>query len=161
MTQHYYGDLSNLNAPYDVIPLQGYGLGADDPKFPWKKKSSDTLALQQDINEGLTSHGLCPIVEDGFLGPATCGAANYFVQQGVFPADVIPSTCGGYTAQWIAPKSKPCGSTKPAATAPTTTTPAATEASVVGGDGVPTWVWGLGLGAAAIALAMYLKKKKR
>lgn len=152
---HFYGDLSNLNAPYDAVPLQG--LGADDPKYPWKKNSKDTLYLQQDINEGLASHGLCPIVEDGYLGPATCGALGYFVDKGVFPASVIPSTCVDHKSEAVAPRSKPCGSS--AAVIDTSETPAnPTE----GGAGkVPAWAIGVGVGVVAIGVALYLKKNKR
>lgn len=146
---HFYGDLSNLNAPYDVVPLQG--LGADDPKYPWKLNSWDTLYLQQDINEGLTAAGKCPIVEDGYLGATTCGALKYLIDQGT-PATMI-KTCTEH-GEFVAPKSKPCGGSSSSSSTPATTTEEPAE-------GIPAWAIGVGVGLLAIGAALYLKKNKR
>lgn len=150
MSNHFYGDVSNLNAPYDAVPVHGLGQ-ADDPKYPWREFSQDTLILQQDINEGLTSVGGCLIDEDGQLGPATCGGVAHF--EG---AAAMPSTCLNHDPP-VAPTMPPCGSGAPVP-APT---PSPEEQVKTGGNGVPGWAIGLGLGVAAIAVAMMLKSKKK
>lgn len=147
MNQHY-GDVSNLNAPYDVIPLQGIGAVEDDPRYPWRQSSNDTLTLQKDLNEGLTAAGGCLLTEDGKLGPSTCGALKHF---GMLSS---VSTCVNHENEAILPQI-PC-----------------TSGGGGGGGGgdilpieeasrIPTWVIGVGLGALAIGAAMYLKKKRR
>lgn len=160
MTQHFYGDLANLNAPYQVVPLQG--LGADDPKYPWKKNSWDTLYLQQDINEGLTAAGRCLIEEDGYLGASTCGALKFLIDNGMNVAMV--STCTDH-GEFPVPSTKPCGSSTPAIDP---TAPPGSEANPIDldaiedeGTGIPAWAIGLGVGVLAIGVALYMKKNKR
>ncbi len=146
---HHYGDVSNLNAPYDVIPLQGIGAVEDDPRYPWRQDSNDTLILQKDLNEALTAAGGCLLTEDGKLGPSTCGALKHF---GMLSS---VSTCVNYESEAEMPKI-PCTS----------------GGGGGGGEGgeilpvegvsrIPTWAIGLGLGALAIGAAMYFKKKRR
>lgn len=154
---HMYGDLSNLNAPYDAIPLQGLGQPfqtPDDPKYPWLQESQDTLVLQQDLNEGLTSQGGCLLAEDGKLGPRTCGALQHFGEN--------VQTCLNHAPESppILPE-VPCksgggggGGAQPA--------PSPEEELVkAGSSGVPGWAIGLGLGALAIVAVMMMKGKKK
>jgi|SRR5690606_25635358 peptidoglycan hydrolase-like protein with peptidoglycan-binding domain len=148
MRQHEYYDTSNLNAPYDLVPLQGVGQSADDPKYPWKQASQSTLVLQQDLNEWLTFRKGCLIKEDGILGPATCGAVKAYGQFSI-------STCDNHPNESTAPKIPcPASSSSSATVLP--------EQTIVGGSsGVPGWLIGVGLGAIAIGAALYLGKKKR
>lgn len=143
---HHYGDVSNLNAPYDVIPLQGIG-AVDDPRYPWIQDSSDTLTLQQDLNEGLAAAGGCLLKEDGKLGPSTCGALKHF---GMLSS---VSTCVNHENEAILPQ------------IPCTSGGGGGGGEVLpikeGGSPIPTWVIGVGLGALAIGAAMYLQKKRR
>jgi len=44
--------------------------------MPWGEYSTDTLGAQQAVNFVLRANDYCPIVEDGKLGPATCGALS-------------------------------------------------------------------------------------
>lgn len=159
MRQHQYGDLSNLNAPYDVVPLQGVGQpfqNPDDPKYPWKQKSQQTVQLQQDINEGLTSAGKCLIVEDGFLGYKTCGALAYFGKDGEVQTCLNHSDVEPYEM----PTDPPCALLSPVVPrAPDTGTE---ENGVQVRRPMNMGVWmGVGLGALAIVAAMMLRKKKR
>lgn len=159
MNNHYYGDLSNLNAPYDVVPLQG--LGADDPKYPWKKNSWDTLYLQQDINEGLTAAGKCLIEEDGYLGASTCGALKYLIDQGA-PVTMV-STCTEH-GEFPAPRSKPNCSAAAAVidpSAPPGSEENPIDLDAIGENKVPAWAIGVGVGVLAIGVALYLKKNKK
>ncbi len=146
---HHYGDVSNLNAPYDVIPLQGIGAVADDPRYPWRDESNDTLTLQKDLNEALTAAGGCLLTEDGQLGPSTCGALKHFGQLSSV------STCVNHESEAVLPEI-PCSG-----------------GGGGGGGGevlpidqettskIPSWVIGVGLGVLAIGAAMYFKKRRR
>lgn len=146
---HHYGDVSNLNAPYDVIPLQGIG-AVDDPRYPWKQESNDTLVLQQDLNEGLTAAGACLLTEDGKLGPSTCGALKHF---GMLSS---VSTCVNHESEATLPQI-PCSSGGGGGSGPVVLD----EVQVVGDSPIPTWLIGVGLGALAIGAAIYFKKSKR
>lgn len=154
---HIYGDLSNLNAPYDAVPLQGVGqpFNQDDPSYPWLQESQDTLVLQQDTNEGLTSQGGCLLVEDGKLGPKTCGALQHF---GVMNS---VQTCLNHAPESPpVPPEIPCGSAPPRGGGAPAPSPEE-ELVKAGSTGVPGWAIGLGLGAVAIVAVMLLKGKKR
>lgn len=156
---HMYGDLSDLNAPYDAVPLQGLGQPyktPDDPKYPWMQESQDTYVLQQDLNEGLTSQGGCLLDEDGVLGPATCGALQHFgqhVQTCVNHSDVSPPV----------PPQIPCKTGGGGGGGGGSPQPSPEEELVKAGSagGVPGWAIGLGLGAVAIVAVMMLKGKKK
>jgi hypothetical protein len=151
MTIHHYGDVSNLNAPYDVIPLQGLG-AADDSAYPWRQESNSTLILQRDLNEALTSAGGCLLDEDGKLGPATCGALKHF---GMLSS---VSTCVNHESELVAPKI-PCSGGGGGGGGGSSTVLEPVE--VVGGPTkIPTWLIGVGLGALAIGAAIYFKKKR-
>lgn len=104
-------------------------------KYPWKVYSSETVALQTQLNEKLKALGFCPIGTDGKLGPATCGAAD-----AVWP-QMKPKTCVSMTA----PKKPPCVAARaPKPTpepTPTPTVVAATEKAA----GTSPWAILLGL----------------
>ena len=162
MRNQHYGDLSNLNAPYDAFPLQGFGLGqADDPKYPWRDFSSNTQALQEDLNLFLFNDGACEIDVDGKLGSKTCGALRYAQEKGVIGADGIPSTCIAHASEGAQPRPKsPC----PAGTPAPIQTPGPDgegEDLIKTGGGIPGWAIGLGIGLVAVAAAMALRGKKR
>src|SRR5690606_11170553 len=123
------------------------GAVEDDPRYPWRQDSNNTLILQRDLNEGLTAAGGCLLTEDGKLGPLTCGALKHF---GMLSS---VSTCVNHEGEAVMPQI-PC-----------------TSGGGGGGGGeilpieeasrIPTWAIGLGLGALAIGAAMYFKKKRR
>jgi hypothetical protein len=103
---HRYHDVSDLNAPWDALPMRGLGagvlatgslgsLGALTPNYPWMQYSADTKTLQELTNEALKAQGYCPIKVDGKLGPATCGALKAVTIVGV-PVG-YPSTCKTFT----------------------------------------------------------------
>lgn len=86
----------------------------DQTNYPFGKYSAQTLQLQNALNTLLLKNGYCPIIADGQLGPATCGAGSQLftdattnpgnpslltdfmtiptMQQS--PAAFMPSTCG-------------------------------------------------------------------
>lgn len=155
MTQHIYGDVSNLNAPYDNISVQG--IGQTDP-YPWREHSENTQNLQLTLNDMLADVGKCPLLVDGILGPRTCGAMVWLNQEfdaGRFP-EVPPmvSTCHNPPEAHMMPTDCPEGAPAPP--------PSQKEVEVVEpkSGGIPIWVWGLGLGALAIGAAVMMKKKK-
>jgi hypothetical protein len=86
------------------------GLGDDATDYPWKVKTDATKTLQVSTNASLVKAGMCPIVADGKLGPATCGARNYLTvnSQQVFGQEMVfanPSTCDGHENELVRPKS--------------------------------------------------------
>lgn len=165
MSQHHYGDLSNLNAPYDNMSLQGVGgtLGGpnslgwsmeEEHNIPWLGEDSHptVLASQQGINKTLTADGFGPVLEDGRLGPRTCGALHQYGRTGE-----VWGACDDHSAEFISPKKV---GPPPAIARPATDPNAAAPTLARSGGGVPSWVWGLLVGGGAIGVAIYLKKKK-
>jgi hypothetical protein len=166
-----YFDTSNLNAQYDYTPpLQGLGAGSlstpslrslaalrQDAMYPWREEAPETRGLQQSINVALREDNLCPISEDGVLGPATCGAVAYVVGSRGTGGEAVPATCQEYTS----PSSPPCpgaggggGGAQPSQPA----TPVVAQRAANGGT---NWLLIGGVVAAvAIGGAIVLKKKK-
>jgi len=153
MTQHFYGDDSNLNAPYDAVPLQGLGQVDDHPNAPWRQFSPEVQGMQQQLNDLLRQDGGCPLLADGVIGPRTCGALSHYGRGG----DVLFTTCAAHQEEepWISPEI-PCPPEKlgPPPPSEELVTPPSTKSSI------PPWAIGLGLGALAIGVALMLKKKK-
>lgn len=108
-----------------ALGKHGGELGASTPtqsdadNYPYGKYSAQTKQLQDKINSFLLKHQMCPIVADGKLGAATCGAALLpplisdpaFLSSGAF----APTTCQDLKSPL--PSSGGCG-TGPAAPAP-------------------------------------------
>jgi hypothetical protein len=175
MRQHRYGDVSNLNAPYDNLSLQGLrGVGSlsgttlgaltlDDlptedagsanadlsDSYPWMVESPATLTLQKEINKGLVSRGYNVLKEDGILGARTCGALAMDKATGM-----VGTACDAHVSEFIAP-TKATGVTSPQNQPITSPQP-----MVETGKGMPAWVWGVLLGSAAVAAVVYAKKRK-
>lgn len=168
---HFYYDVSDLNARWDQVPLQGLGggilragptgsLGADEFErdevesrtgMPWKEYSAETLAAQKQLNVALKAEGFCAIDQDGKLGPGTCGAA-----QAVLP-QLISTDCRAFTAP------TKCGSgapSAPPASPPPASPTAPTLPATMSGDNM--WLIGGGVAAlAAVGLAFFMKKKRK
>lgn len=159
MTQHFYGDMSNLNAPYRMASIQGLGAvtweGRTLPSagYPWMQESDDTLQVQYRFNEALAQKDLCPLLLDGVAGPRTCGAL-YSVDTPA-PSGLV-QTCSLHAGEEMAPKSCP-GGVVPDSPAPVVDD----EVVVEKRGGIPIWIWGLGLGVLAVGAAIAMKKKKR
>lgn len=157
---HFYGDLSNLNAPYDAYPLQGVGSVTWEGKtipslgYPWRVASSDTLDVQFKLNTELAKRDLCPLLVDGDLGPRTCGAM--LTMEDVSVPDGIVATCAQHAGDAMEPKHCP-GGVPPAPPEPE---PPIEEETTKSGE-IPVWVWGLGVGVLAVGIAIASKKKKR
>lgn len=166
---HLYYDTSNLNAPYDDVPLQGLGggilsagpigsLGADTSSYPWKSYSADTKALQDLTNQALKAHGYCPVNADGKLGPATCGAVKVMLEITGQTDQSPPSTCQGFTA----PSKQPCLTASPAPP-PASASPAVTTSSMISLGGKSDTLWlvaGAVVAVGAIGAALYFTKKR-
>jgi hypothetical protein len=166
--QHMYFDTSNLNAQYDYTPpLQGLGAGSlstgslgslgaitgdDSVDFPWREESDETRNLQSQVNVTLSDAGYCRIAEDGVLGPATCGATRFVIEELEMTGWSPPSTCQSFTD----PRRPPCGGTAPA---PVTTPPDLTRSRAPSGGTNWLLIGGV-VAAVAIGGALMLKKKR-
>ena len=174
MRQHQYRDVSNLNAPYDDMSLQGVGglgiLGGgdslgfnmeDEHNIPWLGEESHptVLAAQQEINKELKADNYGPVLADGILGPRTCGALEMYGK-----GDLVYNACDDHVskgfiepqkAEWRPPMKTPEQIQAEQAAAQQSSTLARS-----GGSGMPSWVWGILVGGAAIGVAIYIKKKK-
>lgn len=157
-SNHYYGDVSNLNAPYDSVALQGVGAVTWDGKtlpsvgYPWRVASNDTLEMQFRFNAEMAKRDMCPLLVDGELGPRSCGAL--FLLDGVPAPSGAVATCSQHAGE--EPKVCPGGIVNEPAPAPAPVVPVKPKSA-----GIPVWVWGLGLGVVAVGAAMMLKKKRR
>lgn len=165
MTQHFYGDVSNLNAPYDAIAIQGYntGMGAvtyegktlPSVGFPWMEESNDTLEVQYRFNAALKSRDYCPLLADGVLGPRTCGAM--YTLEDLSAPDGMVATCSQHVAEANQYPPKVCpGGVVPDAPAQEEQVERVQPKKA----GIPMWVWGAGIAAVAIGAAIMLKKKR-
>ena len=101
-----------------TMPSSASDLPAPPPlyePYPWGVPAPETKVLQGELNKKLKADGLCPLNEDGKLGPGTCGAAKKY--------GVPLSTCKSFTAP--APCGAPPSKEEPAAppAAAITTTP--------------------------------------
>lgn len=143
---HQYVDVSNLNAIWDDVPLQGLGSGVlSSPSgigvLGIGVTSGDvTTAAQTQYNTWAKGAGYCPITVDGKMGPVTCGALKTYVEQ--TGKGTIPSTCTSFTAPKVCAPSTPL------------------KAGFSGGDS--TWIIVGGVVAAsAIGAALYFTRKGR
>lgn len=156
MNNHHYGDISNLNAPYDAFGVQG--LGQSDP-HPWRQKTQATMNLQANINHRLTSlkPPFCPILVDGELGPRTCGA---LAQLEMFFDDMpqVPA-CASPPEAIITPKEPPCPG-DPSRPAPGPVAPPK-ETVETKGSSISPMLIGLGVAALAVGAVLLLGKKKK
>lgn len=173
MRQHQYRDVSNLNAPYDDMSLQGLGdigsLGGgglgfnmeDEHNIPWMGEESHpaVIAAQQTINKDLQADGYGPVLVDGILGPRTCGALNLYAKGGL-----VYNNCEGQdemspvkaSSEWHPPMK-----TSEQAAAENAAAQQNATLARAGGGGMPSWVWGILAAGGAIGVAIYIKKKKK
>lgn len=132
----------------------------DAANYPYGMYSAQTKQLQDKINQNLIAGGFCPIIADGKLGPATCGASVIAGPAGLTP---MPSTC--QDIKTVTSAAKGCG------TGPTA--PAASSSSVAKANLAPVTsslpmissstkkVLGFIAGAAVAVGAVYYVKKRR
>lgn len=84
---------ARANANQVCIPAcEAYLRGGE--AYPWGVYSSDTCAVQADVNTKLRARGMNPIAEDCKMGPATCGALDFL-------GEGTPASCQGHP--WTAP----------------------------------------------------------
>jgi hypothetical protein len=179
---HAYFDVSDLNAPYDQVPLQGLAgaaLGAGSlgysgsmgslsgalgatTGYPWGEVSADTRSVQYEVNKFLSQLGYNAIGTDGKLGPATCGAVKAVIGANVagassgFLVGVYP-TCQSYTA----PTKK--GSGGGGGGGGGLPKPDIDTANMYGDKGMSDTMWivlGTVAAAGAVGAALYFKKKR-
>ncbi len=132
---------------------------SDAANYPWGKYSAQTLALQNKINQNLIAAGLCPIIADGKLGPATCGGS---VIAGPAGLQTMPSTC--QDVKTVQDASKGCG-TGPAApnTKPISTTASMTPVTSslpMVSSGTKKALGFVGGGLLAIGAIYFIKKRR-
>lgn len=144
-----FGDL-----PAGVAPASA----SDQTNFPFGKYSAQTLQLQQKINALLGKYKLCPLIADGKLGAATCGAA---IDPRILPDSAnqgisAPTTCEAYTQPLAA--STGCGTgPKPA---PSSATTAALAPSAPMSSSTKKVIGFVAGGLGAVALVYYMKKRR-
>jgi hypothetical protein len=108
----------SLRSPYRA--MRGFGgttifkdppTQSDQVNFPYGKYSAQTLQLQNTLNKILIQKRFCPLVADGKLGPATCGAAldaDILTDPDAIAAGVYaPTTCED--VKWPSLASDGCG----------------------------------------------------
>lgn len=106
------------------------GLGDDSSEYPWRAFSEKTKALQKATNLLLAQAALCPVEEDGKLGPGTCGARKYLNDNkdrfftGVAQI-AYPSTCQSFSTP--ASVTSGCGNAKP----PSSTTASSSSSAIL------------------------------
>lgn len=81
---------------FDASPEDDFVM-VDDPEYPWQSYSMVTHQLQAQLNVKLKERGACVLLEDGFMGPRTCGALRFFGRtnqtcnaHGQFSGPIIP-----------------------------------------------------------------------
>jgi hypothetical protein len=133
---------------------------SDAANYPYGKYSAQTLALQNKINQNLIAAGACPIIADGKLGPATCGATIIVGPAGgPFP---MPTTC--QDIKMVTNAANGCGTgpsapnTKPI---PTTAsmTPVTSSMPMVS-SGTKKVLGFVGGGLLAIGAVYFIKKRR-
>lgn len=122
----------------------------------WGAKSAATTQLQQQLNVKLEAEGYHPISVDGYLGPATCGAAYT-----VWP-EMEPMACKSRTMP--TPKDQPAPVPQPPPPpAPKEEPPPPVTTTTTAKKKTP-WALILGLGFGGAGLAWFVadqEKKKR
>lgn len=186
--QHMYFDTSNLNAPYDNVPLRGLGqygggvfgrgsgasgnlgsLGALTASGKSVDAGAEGKALQQTMGAFLKAlgQGYVGLDADGKLGPASCGAAKWIWENHPDAGGVTEaarralSLCAEIShIGWTAPqKASGVTSTPPKTDTPKTDTPGPKYTYSSAGGGSTWWiVGGLVVAAGAIGAALYFKK---
>lgn len=163
MRQHQYRDISNLNAPYDNMSLQGFGSlsggpfgataslsdlpvdGAED--YPWMEEAEPTFAIQREMNKSLTADGFGQLKVDGILGPRTCGALKHYGA-----LDMVFGACDDYVSEFIMPKA--------ADKMPANLPQEPQDDFDGGGGGNNAWLWGVLLAGGAVGLVLYMRKRR-
>ncbi len=136
---------------------------SDQLNFPYGKYSAQTKQLQDKLNRLLIKNKLCPIVADGKLGPATCGAAIYPAvmvdPEFVSLAPYMPTTCKDLKLPGLSKDG--CG-TGPATPVQTITPAQASASSLPGMSTSAKKMVGFVAGAlGAVAVVYYVKRKRR
>ncbi len=142
--------------------MRGLGdLASDTINFPYGKYSAQTLVIQNQLNAKLIQNGFCPIIADGKLGAATCGAAT--VIGGLLPGAMVlpPATCQDFKQPNSAANGCGTGPAVPAqSTSPQSSSAQATSAS----SGLFGGALGVGLligGAGVVAGLLYWARNRR
>lgn len=135
----------------------------DAEQYPYGMYSAQTKLRQDTINVFLIKHGLCPIIADGKLGPATCGAAlsPVLIQDPDFLASgaFAPTTCRDAVSPRLASAPGGCGTgpMPPPADPSTPSISAATASTLSSSSGSKV---ALCVGAAALLTVAYLAIRK-
>lgn len=186
--QHRYFDVSNLNAPYDNVPLMGLGqygggvfgrgmgsagalgsLGALSASGNSVDAGSQGREWQSAMNAYLTAKGYNAISVDGMLGRSSCGAAEMICSD---PAAASDSTISSFCAEiqgscseinHLKPWTRPSKVGAITTSTPSTSTPDGGTTPYVSysrASGGATWwiVGGLVVAAGSIGIALYMRK---
>ncbi len=174
--QHQYRDVSYLNARLrPILPAQ-VGLSPDGMGLSGGSLMGNSLGIStggftkeqimeaQDIMNGaLIQAGYVPIKVDGDLGPATCGAINWYREnRHAEGGESFMAACSTIAAK---PPTKASSGTRAPSTS-VATRPATgvrpTEAGVFGSGGGTNWMlWGGAVAAVAVGGALIFRASKK
>jgi len=149
---------------YHVIPKASAraavgDYASDAVNFPYGLYSAQTLVIQNQLNQKLIQNGFCPLIADGKLGAATCGAAVTI--GGLGPGDIVmaPGTCTDFKQPNNASAGCGTGPAVPTSAAKPTTATVATPAASSGS----VWLGAVLLvgSAAAVAGLLYWARTRR
>ncbi len=138
----------------DVTPT-----AEDSANYPYGKYSAQTKQLQDKININLIAGGFCPIIADGKLGPATCGAAVIAGPAGLTP---MPSTCQDIKTVTSAAKGCGTGPVAPSSASASIAKPGAAVTSSLPllSSSTKTVLGFIGGGLLAVGAVYYVKKRR-
>ena len=134
---------------------------SDQANYPYGKYSAQTLQIQNSLNQKLLKYGFCPIIADGKLGPATCGAV--LSVGGLDPGAPVsyPTTC--QDTKFPNQSSAGCGTgpAVPTASKPTTAamTPVTSSLPILSSNTKKVLGF-LGGGLLAVGAVYYIKKRR-
>lgn len=132
---------------------------SDKLNYPYGKYSAQTLQLQNALNAYIVKLGYCPLIADGKLGAATCGAAVF---RPAVDGKTVPTTCEDFKEVQLAADG--CGTgPKPPAVTPVRadgSSPAAASMTLPMSSSTKKVLGFIAGGIAAVAVVYYVKKRR-
>lgn len=131
---------------------------SDKVNYPYGKYSAQTLQLQNALNAYIVKLGYCPLIADGKLGAATCGAAVF---RPAVDGQTVPTTCEDFKE--VQKASDGCGTgPKPPAVTPVQSGagPNAAAMTLPMSSSTKKVLGFIAGGLGAVAIVYYVKKRR-